>query len=200
MCFDFVHLAMRQLHELGAEFMEYDDVEGAPPIARDYLYVFASRLRQNMTLPTMLERRRLLRFFRAERLIDRELERSFVFAQPFLQLMVSLQTTPFFYHDTTYTRVQVHPPYMNYCFSGFHLPPHDVSLFSVGMYICTFDSQKGPTPLFHSDFRTLVGDTIEGFLERVEIGVEERLDVLEVHFLLFVIVLLGAVQSSLLSK
>merc|ERR1711924_39636 len=126
MCFDFVNLAMQRLHEMGAVFVEYDVVEGAPPIARDYLYVFASKLRQRMTLPTMMERRRLLRFFRAERLIDQRLEESFVFAQPFLQLMVALQITPFFYHDTTYTRVQVHQPYMNYCFSGFHLPPHDV--------------------------------------------------------------------------
>jgi len=128
-------------------------------------------------------------------LIDEELEKSFVFAQPFLQLMVALQITPFFYHDTTYTRVQVHPPYMNYCFSGFPLPPHEVALFADGMYICTF-KWDGPTPLMQSDPWTLVGHTILGFFERVETGVEERLDVLEVHFFLLVIALFGAVRST----
>jgi hypothetical protein len=183
MCFDFARDSMFHLHDMGADFLESED--GQAIIARDYLYVFASRLQRNLTLDTAIERRRLLRFFRAWMLEEKALAQSFVFARPFLQLMTALQLSPYFYYDNQYARMQTHAPYVNYCFASFPLPPEVADIFAEGNYICARPMDP-PEPLVTSDPKVLYGERPEDTFLRIEIGVEERLDVTEVYVFLIV--------------
>ena len=137
MCFDFVNISMWWMHDHGAA-LEPSSIE-VPLVARDYLYVFATKMyardvlakpmpllnkylesqiqfdlnlctctlscrleperkqrrQPNLKLNSVIERRRLLRYFRAWRFGEEALAKSFVFAQPLLQMMMGvLQVTP----------------------------------------------------------------------------------------------------------
>ena len=124
MCHDLFYNALYHLYELGFE------PHPESPIFRDHIVVYAKKVEEVDFNSNFAEKQAIIRFFRLFESFMHVINQQFTNIRGLLVSSSFLFVQPYLFKNGKYYKVEMTPPYVNYCYLEVHMPPkRKASLF-----------------------------------------------------------------------